>query len=205
MAFNSYLLTTSFNMELLILHLPTNPLPATQVFHQSTSQRIFPSKLPISVNLAPNLGGNHPSLSSSSTATSWGLPILYHLALKRISNPLFVSITSLWSFQLLTVCLLLPWPLHSPFCYTVSPLHSPFCYTVIRYLPLVLSKVPAPELFPWSLSQAFVLPACPALDMQISFQGLWFLRPLVFCFRASASTTPPECFSFLHGQLLIFL
>lgn len=88
MAFNSYVLTTSFNMELLILHLPTNPLPATQVFHQSTSQRIFPSKLPISVNLAPNLGGNHPSLSSSSTATSWGLPILYHLALKRIANPL---------------------------------------------------------------------------------------------------------------------
>ena len=43
---------------------------------------------------------------------------------------------------------------------------------VLYMLVLVLSKASAPELFPWSLSQAFVLPACPALDMQISFQGL---------------------------------
>ena len=81
----------------------------------------------------------------------------------------------------------------------------PHCRQIPRCLPLVLSKASAPELFPWSLSQAFVLPACPALDMQISFQGLWFLRPLVFCFRVLQVLLPQNAFLFLHGQLLLFL
>ena len=149
MAFNSYLLITSFKMNFWFS--TSQPIPSLQpVFHHSTSQWIFPSRLPISVNLAPNLGGNHRSLSSSSTPTSWGLPICT-IWLTNISQ--IDSSPSLVYLPALTVRLLLPWPLHHPFRHTV--IRFPDAFPL--YFPKSLPQSSSPGAYHRPLSSLLAL------------------------------------------------